>query len=188
MTRIEQVEDDLRFVRGALAASAMSKSPAPVYFLWAAAVLAGFLLMDIDRALVGPYWMVVGPAGFAASAYLGWHRARTRGQVSTADGKRHLLHWGSVLVAIALALLMPGRGVLSWEALNGVILLILAVGYFTAGVHGEPPLLWIGLLMAGGYVLVTLASSYAWSILGVVLAIALAGAGVREGRSSEAGT
>ena len=69
-----------------------------LYFFWAAAVLVGFVLVDFRQALVGPYWMVVGPAGFVVSALLGWRHALRTGQVSVADGRRHLLHWGGMLV------------------------------------------------------------------------------------------
>ena len=181
MTELEQIGGDLRFVRGALASSARPKSPATLYFFWAAAVLVGFVLVDFREAVVGPYWAVVGPAGFIASAYLGWRHARRTGQVSVADGRRHLLHWGGMLLAIALALLMPSRGVVSWDVMNSLILLILAFGYFTAGVHGDRNMLWIGVLMAAGYVLVTMGSAYAWTMVGVGLAVALTIAGIRGG-------
>jgi len=186
MSQLEQVEGDLRFVRDALASSDRPKSPAALYFLWAAAVLVGFVLVDFRQALVGPYWAVAGPVGFIVSAYIGWRHARRTGQVSAADGRRHLLHWGGMLLAIALAMLMPSRGVLPWEALNSVILLILALGYFTAGVHGERPFIWVGALMGVGYVVVTLVSAYAWTMVGVALGLALTVAGIRGGRALEA--
>ena len=186
MTELEQVEGDLRFVRSALASSDRPHSPAGIYFLWAVAVAIGFALVDFREGLVGPYWMLVGPAGFVASIYLGWRHARRLGQVSAADGRRHLLHWGGMLAVIALAMLMPARGVLTWEGLNSVILLILALAYFTAGVHGERPFMWVGVLMGAGYVLITLGSAYAWTIVGVTLAVALTVAGLRGGRPLEA--
>ena len=92
---------------------------------------------------------------------------------------------GSMLVVIALAMLMPARGILPWEGLSALILLMLAFGYFTAGVHGQRPFLWVGALMGAGYVLVTLVSAYAWTMVGVAIAIALTIAGLREGRSLE---
>jgi len=186
MTELEQIGGDLRFVRGALASSERPQSPAALYFFWAAAVLVGFALVDFRQALVGPYWAVTGPAGFVASAYMGWRHARHTGQVSAADGRRHLLHWGGMLLAIALALLMPSRGVLSWDALNSVILLILAFGYFSAGVHGERPFIWVGALMGAGYIVVTLVQAYTWTMVGVALALALTIAGIRGGRALEA--
>lgn len=185
MDQLEQVEGDLRFVRGALAASDRPHAPAMLYFFWAAAVLVGFALVDARPALVGLYWTVVGPAGFGISALLGWRHALRTGQVSFKDGRREMLHWGSMLVVIALATLMPARGILPWEGLSALILLILAFGYFTAGVHGQRSFLWVGALMGAGYVLVTLVSAYAWTMVGVAVAIALTIAGLREGRSLE---
>ncbi len=67
-----------------------------------------------------------------------------------------------------------------------MILLIVALGYFTAGVHGDRRFLWVGVLMAGGYVLVTLVSGYAWTIVGVALAVALIAAGLRGEAPREA--
>ena len=186
MTELERLEDDLRFVRGALDASDRKAFPSAIYFLWAAAVLAGFLLVDFRPGWVGWYWLVAGPAGFLISLALGWRHARTSGQVSATDGRRELLHWGGMMLAIGLALLLPSRGGVAWESVNAVILLIVALGYFTAGVHGERAFLWLGALMAGGYLLVMLTSAYAWTIVGVSLAVALVVAGLRGGRAHEA--
>jgi len=72
------------------------------------------------------------------------------------------------------------------EQLHAVILLVLALGHVTAGLHLDRAFLWVGFLMAAGYVLVTLVSWYAWTAVGVVLATALAVAGIREGRRREA--
>jgi hypothetical protein len=64
--------------------------------------------------------------------------------------------------------------------------LILALGYFTAGVHGDRGLMWVGALMGAGSVLLVLVPAYAWTALGVVLAAALVTVGVRGGRAVEA--
>lgn len=185
MNQLQQVEGDLQFVRGALAASEGKHLPSGLYYFWAGAVLIGFLLVDFRPQLVGPFWMVAGPLGFIVSAALGSRHARSMGQVSAADGRRQLLHWGGMMAAIALTVVSPALGVFPWKSLNSVILLIVALGYFTAGVHGDRAFLWVGVLMAGGYLLVTLVSAYAWTMVGVALAIALTIAGLREGRSRE---
>src|SRR5688572_31741245 len=122
MNQLQQVEGRLQFVRGALAATDRKHLPAGLYYFWAGAVLVGFVLVDARPALVGLYWTVVGPAGFGISALLGWRHALRTGQVSIKDGRRHLLHWGSMLVVIALAMLMPARGMLPWEGLSALIL------------------------------------------------------------------
>jgi hypothetical protein len=186
MDPLERVEGDLRFVRGALETSNRQRSPGAIYFLWAAVVLVGFSLVDFLPSAIPLYWSVAGPAGFLASAYLGWRHGITTGQQSTADGRRHLLHWGAVLVVVFLALLMPARGFVPWNSLNEVMLLMLTLGYFTAGVQADRPLMWIGVLLGLGYVVVTLVSAYAWTMVGIALAIGLAIAGLRGGRSHEA--
>ena len=186
MTELQQIEGDLRFVRGALTSSERAGSPAAIYFLWAVAALIGFSLVDFRRDLVGPFWTIVGPAGFVVSLYIGWRHAQKVGQVSAAEGRRHALHWGGMLAAVALAGLLPARGVVPWEVMNSVILLILAFGYFSAGVHGDRELMWVGVVMGGGYLLVTLASAFAWTIAGVAIAVALTVAGLHARRSLEA--
>ena len=63
------------------------------------------------------------------------------------------------------------------------ILLVLAFGYFLAGVHLDRPLLWIGLLMTAGYVALFFIDRYAWTLIGVTVAIGLALSGWLSGRN-----
>jgi hypothetical protein len=73
-------------------------------------------------------------------------------------------------------------------SLHTVILLVLSLGYFTAGLHLDRRLLWVGLLMGVGSVFVTMVSLYAWTMVGIALAVSLIVAGMWEGRSREATT
>jgi len=188
MDHFERLEGDLRFVRGALDASTKSASPSALYFLWAAVVLVGFVLVDFQPDLVTEYWTIAGPAGFFASAYLGWRHARQTGQASASDGRRHVLHWAAVLVAVALAVLLARDGGMPPGTLQAVILLLLSLGYFTAGLHLDRRLLWVGFLMGVGSIVVTVVSLYAWTMVGIALAVSLVVAGMWEGRSREATT
>ena len=186
MASLDRLEGDLRFVRGAVESSNHGRSPAAIFFLWAALVLIGFALIDVRPSAVPLYWSVAAPIGFATSVFLGWRHGKRSGQLSAVDGRRHILHWGAVLVVTFLAVLMPARGVVPWASLNTVILLILALGYFTAGVHTDRAMLWVGLLMGAGYVTVMSVSAYAWTMVGIALAIGLTVAGARGGHLREA--
>lgn len=186
MNNLERLQGDLSFVRDAVGASTRSKSPSALYFLWAVIGGVGFALVDFRADLVPQYWSIAGPAGFLLSAYLGWRHARHVGQASRADGKRHLLHWGAVLVAVALAVYLGLSKAFPSNASQAVILIVLALGYFTAGVHLDRFYLWIGVLIAAGSIVVTVVSTYAWTGLGVALAVSLVAAGIRQGRSREA--
>lgn len=186
MDSLERLQGDLNFVRGALDASTRSPSPSALYFLWAVIVLVGFSLVDFRADLVPEYWTVAAPAGFVASAYLGWRHARRIGQASASAGRRHLLHWGAVLVVVALAVLLGTSRAMPSGTLHTVILLLLSLGYFTAGLHLDRSFLWVGLLMVIGSIVVTVVSLYAWTAVGIALAVSLTVAGMREGRSREA--
>jgi hypothetical protein len=146
----------------------------------------GFALIDVNHRLVGPYWAVVAPVGFAVSLFLGWRHGHRTGEVSKAHGWRQAWHWGGMLAVIALASVLPARGLVSWDVMNAVFLLILALGYFTAGVHGDRSFVWVGALMGVGFVLVMVIPAYAWTAVGVALAVALTAAGMRGGRAVEA--
>lgn len=176
-----QLAGDLEFVREAVRRSE-GGSPRGIYFLWAALVLVGFPLVDLAPRWVGTYWTAAGPLGGVASAFLGWRAARRRGELRRREGVRQGLHWGGMLVAIFLSPLLVAKGLMSGEALSAVILLLLALGYFLAGVHLEPPLRWIGILLAAGYVLVLTLQRYAWTVLGILVAVAMVAAALLADR------
>lgn len=188
MQPLEQLEGDLRFLRRAVESDHRSHAPAAIYVLWAVAVVIGFALVDFRHSWVPGYWTIVGPAGFAASTYLSWRHARRAGRVSAFEGQQHVLHWGGTLVAILLAMLMPYVGAVPWDSINALILLVLALAYFTAGVHLDRSVVWVGVLLAAGYIGVALNLAYAWTVVGVVVAAALLMAGRRREPSREAAT
>jgi heme O synthase-like polyprenyltransferase len=87
------------------------------------------------------------------------------------------------MCASLLLVMMAVRGQIRYESLGPLILLLLALTYFYAGLHLNPPLRWIGLLAAAGYVVVLTVSVLPWTIVGIVLASACACAGVQEWRA-----
>ena len=115
--------------------------------------------------------------GVRRDAQANWPPRPGRGTCSTG------VAW---LAAVFLTILMPMSGLLRWDGLGPAMLLILALGYFQAGVHLDRALRWVGLLMGVGYVVVMFVSAYAWTVLGLVLAAALTMAGLRGGRPREA--
>lgn len=186
MDQLERLQGDLRFVRGALDDSTQRPSPSALYFLWAAIVLIGFSLVDFRHDAVPAYWSVAAPMGFVVSAYLGWRHANRIGQTSSSVGTRHMLHWGSVLAAVALAVALGVSRAMPSASIGTEILLLLAVGYFTAGLHLDRVFLRIGLLLGVASVVVTLVPVYAWTMVGITVAVSLVVAGIRAGRSHEA--
>jgi len=180
MDPLQQLEQDLRYVRTAVEGAEVDRTPRRLCFLWAAIGLIGFALVDLRDAWVPVYWAVAAPVGFALSASIGWRHSRRRGQAAAAIGARHLLHWGALLAAVFLAWLMPLQGVLAWDDIGPAILLLLALGYFQAGVHFDPAFRWIGVVLALGYMFVLFVTAYAWLTLGILLALSLVAVGLRS--------
>ena len=182
MTAPGHYEGDLEYVREVVEKAGEKRYPPGIFYLWAVIVLVGDILLDIDGQVGGTFWMIAAPAGFLASGYLGYRWNMNRGQHSRSESRAHVLHWLSLLVAIFMSIPLVTRGILQPEGMGALILLLLALGYFTAGLYQARPLLWVGLLLAAGYFAVLFIEGPVWSIVGAVTAVALAMTGWVEGR------
>src|SRR5688572_12160854 len=129
------VEDDLQFVRQVLDRESRSPFPRAIGLLWAALALAGFPLLDFAPRLALPFWALAGPAGFVLTLWLAKRSARAGGESDPAEARRWTAHWAGVLVAVGLILVAASAGRLGWEVCGATILLVLAVTYYTAGIH-----------------------------------------------------
>lgn len=175
MSNTNRVEDDLRYVRSVLDQAEKGKWPAGIYYLWAVVSFAGMSVIDFRPDLAGPYWAVAGPLGGVASGYLGWRAGRSLGQDSRREGTLNSLHWMGMMVAILLLVPLPAMGAISERVLPSLILLIVALGYYTAGIYLERALLFVGMIMAGCYVATILVENWPWiwTFTGTVLAASL---------------
>ena len=113
MNQLQQLEQDLRYVRGAVERAETNPSSRRLCFLWAVVGGAGFALVDLRVDWVPSYWIVAGPGGFLASAYLGWRHAAHAGQPSPAAGYLVVLFvtaytWLTLGVLFATALVLLG--------------------------------------------------------------------------------
>ena len=182
MDQTKRIDDEITYVRQLVSKSDRSPGPASIYLLWAAICLVGFPLADFAPRYVGIFWMFAGPLGSLASMFLGWRHSVRMGQVRRDIGIRHGLHWAGTLVAIFLVVSLGVVGTVGWDVVHRVILLVLAFSYYVAGIHLERPLVWVGLLMSAAYVALFFIKVYQWTIVGIVVAIALATTGLLGGR------
>jgi hypothetical protein len=186
MPETSKLEEDLGYVRAAVARMDRSPAPAAIYFLWAAIVCAGFALVDLAPRAVGLYWLAAGPAGFALSMWLGRRAARRAGEVDRAETRRHALHWLGLLGAGGLAVLLVTAGRIDWYGFGAVVVLLSALTYWLAGVHHDRAMLAVGALLGAGYAVVVLLPGPMWTLTGVLIGGALAAAGwsARRGRAT----
>jgi hypothetical protein len=175
------IESDLGYVRDLVRKSDRKPTPAPVYLLWAVLVLVGFSLVDFAPQWVRYYWMVAAPLGGLASGWLARRISKNKGQVRRDIGVRHALHWGGMLMVVGLAVVLAVRGQIPEVELGRVILLLVAFGWWAAGVHFDRTFLLLGGMMMVGFVGTLIFPLYAWTTLGVLMAISLTIAAFRGG-------
>lgn len=169
MNDMHQVGEDLSFVREALRRSDERVSPPSVYVLWALIVFAGMPLFDISPRTGGMFWCFAGPIGGALSGWLGWRWSRRVGQESREQGRRHGLHWTAMMFTILATVPLVPAGLVASPSLGRIILLIVAFGYFTAGIYLDRPMLWLGLVAFACYAAMFFVTSYPWTLTGAVL-------------------
>jgi len=182
---VNEVESDIGYIRDLVKKSERQPTPAPIYLLWAGIVLFGFAMVDFYPHLTGYYWMIMGPLGGIVSGFLGRRAGEQQGQLNREIGIRHALHWSGMLVLTGFAVALAVRGQIPYEELGRVILLIVTFGWWTAGVHFDRVFLWLGGLMALGFVATFFFTMYVWTTLGVALAVALTGIALRKGQPDD---
>lgn len=168
----QQAAEDLEYVRKTVERS-KTGTPAGIYALWGVICLIGFSMVDFAREHVGLYWLIAAPLGLVASAILGYRSGVERGERDAATGRKYLLHWGSLLVAIVLTLPMVFTGDITWPAMARVFLILIGLVYFLAGIHLDKRMLFVGLLIFAGYVALLFSPPYGWTWAGAVVALAL---------------
>ncbi len=151
--------------------------------LWAALVLVGFSLLDLAPSLAGPFWLVATPVGFLVSTWAGRRAARASGVRDRASGRRHLLHWAGILIALTLLVPLVRSGALTGIAVGQAALLLVALGYWMDGVHHLPANRWVAAALVAGYLASFVLHRHVWLLVGAVVACALVASSVaRDGR------
>lgn len=180
MTDDKTLHDDLSYVRTVLHRAEAGDNPAVIYFLWAAISFIGFAMIDFFPRMTGFYWMIAGPAGGVLSAFLGYRTGRALGQTSRREGRMHGLHWSGLMAAILLLVPLVATGQLAPGGMPRLILLIVALSYFMAGVHLDRRLLWVGLALGGCYLFTVFEVDlpYLWTITAALLSASLVIAGL----------
>jgi hypothetical protein len=180
------VESDIRYVRGLVDRDGNRAFPGSIYVLWAMLVLAGFSLVDFAPRQTGLFWMIAGPGGGILSGILGRRAGVRMGQLDREEGVRHILHWSGMLLVIVLAVMLAVRGLVQGYVLSQVILLVVSLGWWTAGVHFDRHFLLLGGVMMAGFVGTLFAVPYAWTATGALTSAVLLGIALRRGRGHAA--
>lgn len=177
----EQLQQDLHYVANVVRRGNCGGIPV-IYYLWAAIIVVGWSLPDFAPQIAAPYWIAFGIGGGLASWWLASREVRSRGVRDAAKGRRWGLHGliGGVGFAICWLPALHGAPV---TAVVGNFMLVAGLWYAWAGVHLERPLLWTGLLILLGYVVLSLFPVRGvWTATGVIVALGLVWGGIATQR------
>lgn len=174
MSDLNNLKDDLAYVRAAVGRGRDDQGAAPIYFLWAAIVAIGFALPDLAPRLALPFWVVAGIGGGLASVWLGYRNAAQRGVQDPALGRRQGAHWLVTGVALAVPMGAIALGKLPAPDAAPLVMSTIGLGYALAGVHLYPPLRWTGAVMLAASVLLLFwPRPWMWTATGLAVAVAL---------------
>jgi hypothetical protein len=152
--------------------------------------IIGIGITDFSPADSHRYWFAMVPVFAGACLFLEWSRARGKGQNWTTIVRTQLMLWLGLLLAVRLVYLLLNTGRLDNENTGLIILLLLALTTFFAGIHLGWRLCLVGGFLGTALVAATYLEEYVWILLIIgllVLAIVFilkryAGGGIRNGK------
>ncbi len=143
--------------------------------------LIGLSYIGIALTRVSPgmslfYWIVMIPVFGAISFLAHWQRTRSD---STGWGRllrTQLLHWIGLWVAVQLAYRLLGVGLLDYESVGFVVLLLLAFAFFLQGVYLDWRIFIVGIFLGLSLLVAMYVAAYLWIILFLAIVSVVGGA------------
>lgn len=119
------------------------------------------------------YWAAMVPVFGAVSIYMGWSKARRRGEGMSRIIRVQLLHWTGLLAAVVLIyLLFEPAGRINNNQLAFISLLALALATFLAGVHFDWRFMVVGIVLGACVAGAAFVEEFMWMIV-IPIAVAL---------------
>lgn len=104
------------------------------HFVILALTIGGVAYISLMRRPLEYYWDVVAVVIAGVAIYAGWPKAQS-GRERWRLVWTQALHWGAFLIAMRLVFLPSVQAIADVDSTNLVVLLLLALGTFVAGVH-----------------------------------------------------
>ena len=177
----EQLRADLHYLRGAL--ERQKQLHRRLLPLPGAIILGLYILSLCARRDLAPNWHspFIDLAGYAVLIFLSvypWLDARRRGEVircAPGDAARMLLPWAGLGFAMILLFQIVNRLAVPADAVSALLILLISLTAFVAGLGGFPTLLGIGLAMGAGLATRLLWPQTGWLLFGALVCVGLIG-------------
>ena len=133
--------------------------------------MIGIGITDFSPADSRLYWLAMVPVFAAACLILEWSRARGKGQKWITIVRTQLLIWFGLLLAVLLVFLLLHTGRLDNENTGLIILLLLALTTFFAGIHLGWRLFIVGIFLGVALIGAAYLEEFVWMFLIIALVV-----------------
>jgi len=133
--------------------------------------MIGIGITDFSPADSRLYWLAMVPVFAGACLILEWSRARGRGQKWTTIVRTQLLLWFGLLLAVFLVYFLLHAGRLDNENTGLIILLLLALTTFFAGIHLGWRLFIVGIFLGLALIGAAYLEEFVWMFLIIALVV-----------------
>jgi hypothetical protein len=133
--------------------------------------IIGIGITDYSPANSRRYWLAMVPVFAGACLILEWSRARGRGQKWTTIVRTQLLLWFGLLLAVFLVYFLLHTGRLDNENTGLIILLLLALTTFFAGIHLGWRLFIVGIFLGLALIGAAYLEEFVWMFLIIALVV-----------------
>lgn len=162
------LQDDLRFIRGAVSQHETQNGSPAVGLVWGVATMLGYPLLDWRPEYEGLYWMVAGPLGGFLCWWLARKQAHAVGEDRRRESRKWMLHWIVTIGASFLTFPLIATGLIQPAAVGPLILIFVTLGLAMGAVHSVPRLGWYALTLLVGYGLLFIVKQYVWTLIGIL--------------------
>ena len=133
--------------------------------------IIGIGITDYSPAESHRYWFAMVPVFAGACLILEWSRARGKGQKWTTIVGTQLMLWLGLLLAVRLVYLLLHTGRLDNENTGLIILLLLALTTFFAGIHLGWRLIIVGIFLGVALIGATYLKEFVWIFLIIAIGV-----------------
>lgn len=134
--------------------------------------LIGVAITNISPAEAHLYWLVMSMVFAIAAIITGWQRTVNKKE-KTRLVTSQLIHWGSTMIAVMVVYGFLHSGQIQNETVSLVIVLILALSTFLAGLQIGWQFFIVGILLAISAVIISYMEEYIWLIVMIAFILVL---------------
>jgi hypothetical protein len=130
-------------------------------------------MIDFSPRAANWLFAVGAPLLGVASGFVGAMHGRRLGEVDHRSGRLHALHWGTIFLGMLALCALAAKHRVTGEGVGQVSTLIVGIVYFLGGVHLDRRWMPSGLVLIIGAAAITFVPRYPWTVLGVLVSLAV---------------